>query len=148
MNLYEQESDKQAVSLILNWFRQLAEHGKVSSEDYAELDHVYRTSEEVRTMLAATLERERKNIYQQGRTEGRAEGEEVGLVKGQRQTLLQLLQFRFQLSEEEQTKLTQQLGKINEGQTLTALTNDSLQAASLAEFQTHLIKYLPPDGGS
>jgi len=99
-------------------------------------------------MLAATLERERKNIYQQGRTEGRAEGEEVGLVKGQRQTLLQLLQFRFQLSEEEQTKLTQQLGKINEGQTLTALTNDSLQAASLAEFQTHLIKYLPPDGGS
>ncbi|NJR52840.1 MAG: Rpn family recombination-promoting nuclease/putative transposase [Leptolyngbyaceae cyanobacterium CSU_1_3] len=60
VNLYQREQDKPAVSLLLNWFRQLAEHGRVSPEDYAQLDYVYRSEEEVRTMLAATLERERK----------------------------------------------------------------------------------------
>jgi len=30
LNLYEREEDKQAVSLFLNWFQQLALHGKVS----------------------------------------------------------------------------------------------------------------------
>lgn len=43
LSLYEQESDKQAVSLFLNWFRQLAEHGKVSPADYAALEQVYQT---------------------------------------------------------------------------------------------------------
>jgi hypothetical protein len=56
LSLYEQESDKQAVSLFLNWFHQLAVYGKVSPADYATLDHVYRTTEEVRSMLVATLE--------------------------------------------------------------------------------------------
>jgi len=46
LNLYERESDKQAVSLFLNWFRQLALYGKVSPEDYEKLDTVYRTKEE------------------------------------------------------------------------------------------------------
>ena len=88
-------------------------------------------------MLVATLAQERQKIYQQG--------EAVGLMKGQRQTLLQLLQFRFQLSEEEQTKLAQHLAKITEVQSLTALTNHGLQAASFEEFKSHLLKYLPPD---
>ncbi|MFN8492979.1 MAG: Rpn family recombination-promoting nuclease/putative transposase [Caldilineaceae bacterium] len=140
LNLYEQESDKQAVSLFLNWFRQLALYGKVSPEDYEKLDYVYRTKEEVQTMLVATLEQERQKIYQQG--------EAVGVVKGQRQTLLQLLQFRFQLSEEEQTKLAQQLAKVVEVQSLTALTNHGLQAARFEEFETHLLKYLPPDSNT
>ena len=112
LNLYEQESDKQAVSLFLNWFRQLVLYGKVSPEDYATLDTVYRTKEEVHTMLVATLEQERKKIYQQGK--------DAGLVEGQRQTLLQLLQFRFQLNEEEQMKLAQQLATIVEAPSLTA----------------------------
>ena len=38
LNLYEQEEDKQAVSLFLNWFRQLALYGKVLPEDYGKLD--------------------------------------------------------------------------------------------------------------
>ena len=60
LNLYEREADKQAVSLFLNWFKQLALHGKVSPADYAQLDYVYRTKEEVRTMLITTLDQERK----------------------------------------------------------------------------------------
>lgn len=65
LNLYEHEPDKQTVSLFLNWFRQLALYGKVSPEDYEKLDHVYRTKEEVQTMLMTTLEQERKKIFQQ-----------------------------------------------------------------------------------
>jgi hypothetical protein len=125
----------------LNWFRQLALYGKVSSEDYEKLDYIYRTREEVQTMLAATLHEERQKIYQRGQVEGEA----VGIVKGQRQTLLQLLQFRFQLSEAEQTDLMQQLETISQAQALTALTDHGLQAATFAEFNTYLLKYLPSD---
>jgi predicted transposase/invertase (TIGR01784 family) len=137
LNLYDQEDDKQAVSLFLNWFRQLALYGKVSPEDYEKLDYVYRTREEVRTMLVATLQEERQKIYQQG--------EASGVVKGQRHTLLQLLQYRFQLNEAEQTQLIEQLAKITEAQSLTILTNYGLQATSVEEFNSHLQKYLPKE---
>ena len=151
LNLYEQESDKQAVSLFLNWFRQLALYGKVSPEDYEKLDYVYRTKEEVQTMLVATLQEERQKVYQQGQTAGEAvgivKGEAVGLVKGQRQTLLLLLQYRYQLSEAEQANLAEQLAKITEAHSLTALTNHGLQAASFAEFKSYLLGYLPTDSG-
>jgi predicted transposase/invertase (TIGR01784 family) len=140
LNLYDQEDDKQAVSLFLNWFRQLALYGKVSPEDYEKLDYVYRSREEVRTMLVATLEQERKKIYQQGK--------DAGLMEGQRQTLLQLLQYRFQLSETEQASLAKQLGTIIEAQSLTTLTNHGLQAASFTEFNNHLLKYLPQDSAA
>jgi len=140
LNLYDQEADKQAVSLFLNWFRQLALYGKVSPEDYEKLDTVYWTKAEVQTMLVATLEQERQKIYQQG--------EAVGIVKGQRQALFQLLQFRFQLGEAAQTKLAQQLAYLVEVQALTALTNHALQAVSFEEFMTHLLPYLPADSNS
>lgn len=145
LNLYEQEADKQAVSLFLNWFRQLALYGKVSPEDYEKLDYVYRTKEEVQTMLVSTLQEERQKVYQAGEAVGIVKGEAAGLVKGQRQTLLLLLQYRYQLSEAEQANLAEQLAKITEAHSLTALTNHGLQAASFAEFKTYLLKYLPTD---
>lgn len=159
LNLYDHEPDKQAVSLFLNWFRQLALYGKVSPEDYEKLDHVYRTKEEVQTMLVTTLEQERKKIFQQGKAagvvegkaagvvEGKAtgvvEGKAAGLVEGQRQTLLQLLQHRFQLSETDIGQMAEQLAQITESQALTALTNHALQATTVAEFQVHLQTFLP-----
>jgi hypothetical protein len=75
LSLYDREADKQAVSLFLNWFRQLAVAGKVSPEDYAALDYVYRDKEEVRSMLMKTLEEERKSVYLQGKAEGKAGGQ-------------------------------------------------------------------------
>ena len=80
LNLYDNEADKQAVSLFLNWFRQLAVHGKVPPVDYARLDYVYRTKEEVHTMLVEALAQERKNIYQAGVAEGKVEGKMEGEV--------------------------------------------------------------------
>ena len=142
LNLYEQESDKQAVSLFLNWFRQLALYGKVSPDDYAKLDTVYRTKEEVQTMLVATLEQERQKIYRKGQ----AEGEAAGLAKGieaQRRTLLQLTRWRFQASGEEQAKVERQLAQINNLQQLTELTDLFLQVATLDEFTNRVATYLP-----
>jgi len=140
LNLYEQEADKQAVSLFLNWFRQLALYGKVSPDDYEKLDYIYRTKEEVRTMLVATLEQERKKIYQQG--------EDAGVVKGQmatqRQTIGQLLQFRFDLAGAELHYFTQQVANVQELQQLDELVDVLLnKAATLADFTAALVEYQP-----
>jgi len=139
VNLYQREQDKPAVSLLLNWFRQLAEHGRVPPGDYAQLDYVYRREEEVRTMLAVTLERERKNIYDKGEAAGLALGMQV-----QRQTILQLLRFRFSLAETEQKYFTAQLEQIQTLEQLSQLTNRLLNREStLADFITQLTSYLP-----
>jgi predicted transposase/invertase (TIGR01784 family) len=142
LNLYEREEDKQAVSLFLNWFRQLALYGKVLPEDYGKLDYIYRTKEEVQTMLAATLEQERKKVYQAGRKAGKEEGK----AETQRQTIEQLLHFRFELTEANQAKYTQQVARIQELQHLNDLVNTLLnKATSLDDFARLVIKYLPAD---
>ena len=44
---------KDAVSLFLNWFRQLAFHGRIESDDYESLESIYQNEEEVKTMLGS-----------------------------------------------------------------------------------------------
>ena len=87
LNLFSSEADRQAVSLFLNWFRQLAAHGRIESGDYQALEYIYRTEEEVKTMLVTALERERKEIFQNGLLEGeqkgRVEGKQEGLREGE-----------------------------------------------------------------
>jgi predicted transposase/invertase (TIGR01784 family) len=143
LNLYDNEADKQAVSLFLNWFRQLAVHGKVPPVDYARLDYVYRTKEEVHTMLVEALAQERKNIYQAGVAEGKVEGKMEGEVKGQQEALLTVVESRFQLTAAEYRQVTEQIGKITDGQILTLLLKRCVQAATLAEFLTTLTEALP-----
>ena len=93
VNLFSSESDKGAISLFLNWFRQLALHGRIASEDYQSLETIYRNEEEVKTMLVTALERERRQIYQNGLVEGErkglVEGERKGLVEGERKGLVE-----------------------------------------------------------
>ncbi len=62
--LFEQEDDKQALSLFLNWFRQLAARGYIPPQDFAQIEQEYRTKEEVTSMLIKALERERESIRQ------------------------------------------------------------------------------------
>ncbi|MFZ4658082.1 MAG: Rpn family recombination-promoting nuclease/putative transposase [Caldilineaceae bacterium] len=131
LNLYDHETDKQAVSLFLNWFRQLALYGKVSPEDYEKLDVVYRTKEEVRTMLVATLEQERKKIYQQGQVEER------------RRTLLQFIHWRFQPTQEQEAVVAQQLSLITDLQQLTELTEIFLQVNTVDAFMAQLLTFVP-----
>ena len=93
LNLFSTEADKQAVSLLLNWFKQLAAHGRIKPADYQSLDSIYRTEEEVRTMLVTALERERQQFFQNGLREGeqkgRTEGKQEGLLEGKQEGLLE-----------------------------------------------------------
>ena len=98
-------------------------------------------------MLIATLDQERKKIYQQGKAAGVVEGEAVGLVKGrletQRQTLERLLPFRFDLAEADQRQLVQQLAQLQDVQQLDELVNILLnKSAALADFTMLLATYL------
>ena len=63
LNLFSSEADRQAVSLFLNWFRQLAFHGRIESDDYESLESIYQNEEEVKTMLVTALERERQRFF-------------------------------------------------------------------------------------
>lgn len=116
--LFEKQEDKQAISIILNWFKQLAFRGKRSSYDYAELDYIYQSNEEVDIMLETTMdsfahsffikgkeEGERAGL-QKGREEGIEKGIEKGIKKGRIETLILLLESRFgELTAEQKTKI-------------------------------------------
>ncbi|MEM7130701.1 MAG: hypothetical protein AAF702_30530 [Chloroflexota bacterium] len=114
------------MSLFLNWFRQLAVHGKVSPEDYEKLDYVYRTKEEVQTMLMEALAEEKRKIYEQGEAIGITKGEAIGRMENQREMIGQLLAFRFELDEAEQENLTQQVADIDKLELLDALVDTLL----------------------
>ena len=86
LNLFSSEVDKEAVSLFLNWFKQLAFHGRFESEDYESLESIYRTEEEVKTMLVTALEKERERFFQNGLREGKQEGLLEGEQKGRIET--------------------------------------------------------------
>ena len=85
LNLFSSEADKEAVSLFLNWFKQLAFHGRLESKDYQSLESIYRTEEEVKTMLVTALERERERFFQNGLREGKQEGLREGKQEGLRE---------------------------------------------------------------
>ena len=88
LNLFSSEVDKQAVSLFLNWFRQLAFHGRIESGDYESLETIYRNEEEVKMMLVTALEREKQQIFQNGLLEGKIEAAQAMLAKGMEITLI------------------------------------------------------------
>ena len=89
VNLFSSEGDREAVSLFLNWFRQLAFHGRLESEDFQSLEYIYRNEEEVKTMLVTALERERQQFFQnglrEGKQEGRIEGKQEGRIEGKQE---------------------------------------------------------------
>jgi len=104
--LFERAEDKQAISLLLNWYRQLAVHGRVKEEDYASLAEVYRSAEEVQGMLQKTFAQQQERWYEEGleqgiekgREEGREEGLEQGIEKGRLQVALAMYARGFDLS--------------------------------------------------
>ena len=74
VKLFVRETDKQAVSLLVNWFRQLAVHGRVRSEDYQVLEREYHSAQGVREMLIDALAKEKQTIREEGRKEASEEG--------------------------------------------------------------------------
>ena len=86
ISLFEKEEDKRGISLLLNWFFNLREHGRMSPEDYDKLERVYKDKEEVKEMLITALKKEKQAIYeealQKGRQEGLKKGKQEGVKEG------------------------------------------------------------------
>ncbi len=77
-DLFEREEDKRAASLLVNWFRHMALHGRISPEDYAQMERVFRSKEEVERVLTTTFE----DYYQEALQKGIEVGIEKGIEKG------------------------------------------------------------------
>lgn len=78
--LFEKEEDKRAVSLLINWFRQMTLHKRVRPEEFERLQEAYRSSEEVHTMFVTMLEEYEQKIYERGKEEGREESQAKVIV--------------------------------------------------------------------
>jgi hypothetical protein len=59
--LFQKSRDKKAVSLFLNWFKQLALHGKIAESDYKTLERTYYDPKEV-NMLINAIKKEKKQL--------------------------------------------------------------------------------------
>ena len=111
LNLFSSEADKDAVSLFLNWFRQLAFHGRIESDDYQSLESIYQNEEEVKTMLVTALERERQQIFQNGLREGEQKGKQEGLREGEQKGKQEGLREGEQKGKQEGLREGEQKGK-------------------------------------
>jgi predicted transposase/invertase (TIGR01784 family) len=81
VDLFEREEDKQAVSILVNWFRQMITHGRIDPADQAALATTLQSVEEVTNMLR-TFTREKQAEFERGRQEGIEEGLEQGIEQG------------------------------------------------------------------
>ncbi|MCK5720285.1 MAG: hypothetical protein KAH84_10110, partial [Thiomargarita sp.] len=109
VELFQHEPDKQAISLFLNWFKQLAIHGRIDRNDYSALEKVYSTTQEVsmlltslkqerQTLVAQGIRQERKTIYQNGVTKGISQGVTQGISQGVSQTAKRMLDENIDIS--------------------------------------------------
>ncbi len=89
--LFDREEDKNAVSLLVNWFRHMAIHKRVAVKDYKQLEEAYRSSEEVQTMLVTMIEQDRQAFFEKGLEEGIEKGLEEGIEEGRRKILLAMV---------------------------------------------------------
>ena len=89
LNLYDYETDRQAVMLFLNWFRQLAAHGRLREADFAQIEETHLSREEFKSMLVKALEHEREMLRQ--------EGFEIGIEIRNRQVVAAMHQNGFDL---------------------------------------------------
>lgn len=67
------KKDRQAVSLLLNWFKYLSEERRITEADFEQIKVVYEEGEA--NMLVNAIRKEKQLLIQQGRQEGRLEGE-------------------------------------------------------------------------
>ncbi|MDQ7089575.1 MAG: hypothetical protein Q9M50_02890 [Methylococcales bacterium] len=91
----------------LNWFKQLVFRGKKSLDDYQQLEHIYQSINEVKTMIDATKEPYAQSYFikgqaegkiaglVEGRTEGRSQGRTEGRTEATLSSLIIVLESRF-----------------------------------------------------
>lgn len=96
--LYDTEPDRQALMLFINWFRQLAAHGRLKKADFVQIEEQDLTREEVRSMLVKALERERELIFDSGKKEGIDIGKKEGIEERNHQITHAMVAKGFALS--------------------------------------------------
>ncbi len=83
--LIDLKQNRPAVWLLINWFLQLITHGRKTVSDIEQLDQLYHTGEDVKSMLIRTLEDKFEEREAAARTkalaEGRTEGELIGAIQ-------------------------------------------------------------------
>lgn len=63
LEVFDREKDKGPISLLLNWFLQLARHGRISEKDFQKIERVYQSKTEVKQMLVETLQKEKQKYH-------------------------------------------------------------------------------------
>jgi hypothetical protein len=74
VSLFEEEPDRQAVQVFLNWFEQLVVRGYRPAVDLAVIEREYANVEEVQSMLIKAIERDREQLLKTGEARGEARG--------------------------------------------------------------------------
>ncbi len=74
VEIFEQEEDRQAVQVFLNWFEQLAIRGYRPIADFERVERKFQSVEEVKSMLMTAIERDREQLLKIGKAEGVKEG--------------------------------------------------------------------------
>ncbi len=90
VKLFEKSPNKHAISLFLNWLKQLAVHERIEQSDYEALDRVYQDTKEV-SMLINNIEKDRKQLYEKGLVDGILKGIKEGKAEGQREKLFEFV---------------------------------------------------------
>jgi predicted transposase/invertase (TIGR01784 family) len=87
--LFDKDEDKQALSLILNWFEQLAVHGKIERIDFEHLRRVYSSKQEV-DMIVDSVRKYKQTAFEEGLQQGVQLGMQQGLQQGTVQAKLDI----------------------------------------------------------
>ena len=93
--LFSSQPDKQAVVQLVNWFRQLAETGRIDPKDYHLFEREYRSAEEVRMVFLTEIEEARQRFFQNGLLEGKQEGLLEGKIETAKEMLAEGMEAEF-----------------------------------------------------
>lgn len=93
------KTEAKAWSLLLNWFRRLYDHERISEGEYRALERIYHNKEEV-AMLLESIRREKAQLRNAGKREGKKEGRQEGKQEGRQEgiTLQKIEIARMMLS--------------------------------------------------
>lgn len=118
--VFKNEEDKVAVTLFLNWFKQLLNHERITEQEFDKVKQVYQNSEEAKEMLITSIKRQKQEWKKEGIEEGIKKGIKEGIKEGKLQLIRNLLQIGVsiekigeatELSIEEIQKIQQEIRK-------------------------------------
>lgn len=111
--LFDREEDRQAAGLLVNWFVQLITHDRKTFIDTELLQDLGQTGEEVKTMLAQTLENKFHDIERRTWDKALEKGEIIGTIRTLQRVLGQPISLEQDLREQAPDELQRLLDELN-----------------------------------